>query len=154
MLRPGPSVARKRTGSKDIFLTSVIETTSFLLRSVQGQLSSWLASGRRWKRLPRLTRKIEHKASIPPATGWSLSDLDQWLHRREKGYLRGTRMRSTYALAAWVGCGLAPAIRLQLLRPLHGAHAGDAAQAQDHAVEVAHVFGFGNQIDRSEEHTS
>src|ERR1035441_317876 len=102
MLRPGPSVARKRTGSKDIFLTSVIETTSFLLRSVQGQLSSRLASGRRWKRLPRLTRKIEHKASIPPATGWSLSDLDQWLHRREKGYLRGTRMRSTYALAAWV----------------------------------------------------
>ena len=42
--------------------------------------------------------------------------------------------------------GLAPAI-LQLLRPLHGAHAGDAAQAEDHAVEVAHVFGFGNQID-------
>src|ERR1035437_6503842 len=36
---------------------------------------------------------------------------------------------------------------LQLLRSLHGADAGDAAQAEDHAIQVAHVFGFGNQID-------
>src|ERR1035437_209597 len=43
--------------------------------------------------------------------------------------------------------GLAPATPLQLLRSLHGVYAGDAAKAEDHAVEVAQVFGFGNQFD-------
>src|ERR1035437_274132 len=43
--------------------------------------------------------------------------------------------------------GLAPATTLQLLCSLHGVHAGDAAQAEDHAVEVAYVFGFGYQFD-------
>src|SRR5208337_3898398 len=64
----------------------------------------------------------------------------------EKGNLCGMRVQIADAMAARVS-GPRPAITLQLLRPLHSANPGDAAQAEDHAVEVAHVFGFSNQID-------
>ena len=34
-----------------------------------------------------------------------------------------------------------------LLRSLHCAHAGNAAQAQDHAIQVAQVFGLNHKLD-------
>jgi len=36
---------------------------------------------------------------------------------------------------------------LQLLRALHGANAGYAAEGEDHAVQVMHVLGFRHKLD-------
>jgi hypothetical protein len=36
---------------------------------------------------------------------------------------------------------------LQLLRALHGAHAGNPAEAKDHAIQVVQVFGFDDEFD-------
>ena len=38
-------------------------------------------------------------------------------------------------------------IELEFLGPLHGADAGYAAEAQDHAVEVMQVLGFHDELD-------
>ena len=35
---------------------------------------------------------------------------------------------------------------LDLLRALHRAHAGNAAQAENHLVQVAHVLGFDDEL--------
>jgi len=37
--------------------------------------------------------------------------------------------------------------RLRRLCALHSADAGHAAQAEDHAVQVADIFGFGDKLD-------
>ena len=43
-------------------------------------------------------------------------------------------------------CLLVPCL-LHLLRPLHPAHARHAAQAEDHAIQVAHILGFHHKLD-------